>query len=83
MGTANSLHRTASRQQVFQPTRGEIDSRIGAVIEAARGRSRDTVLYLAMTELQRLCPDLNQAELMGMYADVLARLAVTEEHRQA
>lgn len=64
-----------------KPTRPEIDfspelleharSRVERVVQAARTSSPDTVLFLTMTELQQLFPDLSDIELSGLYRAIM------------
>jgi hypothetical protein len=61
--------RHATRQRVPE-WRAQLSRHLAAVIRSAPGRSDDTVTFLVLTELQRLCPALDGAELMALYAEI-------------
>lgn len=55
--------------------RAELCRHLAAIVQAARGRSEDTVTYLVLTELQQLFPRLTDVELMALYTDIQPMLA--------
>lgn len=52
----------------------EVSRRLATLVGQSRVRSRDTLMYLVMTELHKLCPTLSEAQLTALCKVALAEV---------